>query len=431
MTRTPSRSISTVARSIVLTAGVGVLKRAAWLRGPYRRLRDAWRALGYRRLWTSPVDPHLIVLETFNGRAYAGSPRALYEAMLDDPRFAEHRFVWSFLDPADHQDDLPSRAPRTTLVRTGSAQAERAFAVAGTWVSSSILPQHLVPRAGQRYVQTWHGTPLKRIGLDVVDDTATAMNGKSEIEHRYRDEGRKVTWFLSSSPFTTRCFASAFDLPTGPGSPLVETGMPRNDALAAATPEDVAAARERLGLPSGARVILYAPTWRDDQHQARDGYVYRNPLDLRALMADLGPETVLLFRAHYLVARTLDLDAFGDRVRDVSGVDEINEIFLAADVLVTDYSSAYFDYALLGRPMIFFMYDLEHYRTRLRGFYLPIESVPGPIVTTQEELTAELTAVADTSLPEDHAEASDRLNAQFNPHDDGEASRRVLDLLTD
>ena len=237
-------------------------------------------------------------------------------------------------------------------------------------------------------MQSWHGTPLKRIGLDVVETTETAMNGKAEIDARYREEAGKITYFLSAAPFTTQVFASAFGLPAaGAGSPFVETGNPRNDVLAAAGPDQSRRPRGPASASrAGVRVLLYAPTWRDDQHDPRSGYVYRQPLDLDRLRVALGDGWLVLFRAHYLVTNVIDFAAHGDFVRDVSGVDEINELCLAADVLVTDYSSVYFDFALLDRPMVFYMYDLDRYAGALRGFYLPVQDVPGPIVTTQDEL---------------------------------------------
>lgn len=407
--------------------GVAALKRSLWLRVRFRLGRSRLRSVRYRWHARGGPDGGLVVFECFVGRSYAGSPRALYEAMLGDPRFDGCRFSWVLRDPARAGEFAALADPRTTVVEYGSGAYYRAYGRACVWIGNSIIATELVPRRGQAYVQTWHGTPLKRIGLDVVETTETAMNGKAEIDDRYRAEATKVSMFVSASPFTTTVFASAFGLPaTGARSPFVETGNPRNDVLASATPADVVAARERLGIPRGKRVVLYAPTWRDDQHDPRSGYTYRQPLDLDALRRALGEDYLLLFRAHYLVTNSIDLAAHAGFVRDVSGIDEINELCLASDVLVTDYSSVYFDYALLDRPTVFFMYDLDRYVGALRGFYLPVEDVPGPIVTTQDQLVA---ALLDPGLPARDAQRRAQLNVQMSPHDDGNACRRVLDLV--
>jgi CDP-glycerol glycerophosphotransferase len=413
--------------------GVEILKRTPWLRVLYRAGRSRVRFLHFRWVSRGAADLQLIVFECFVGRSYAGSPRALYEAMLADPRFAHCRFVWGMRDPARAQRFPALADPRTRVVQYRSPEYYRAFGGARVWISNSIIAPELWPTRRQTYVQTWHGTPLKRIGLDVVETTETAMNGKAEIDARYRDEARKVTHFLSSAPFTTRTFASAFGLPAaGEGSPFVETGQPRNDVLAGARADDVAAVRAALGIEPGVRVILYAPTWRDDQHDSRSGYVYTQPLDVARLRASLGDGWLLLFRAHYLVTNTIDFTGAGDFVRDVSGVDDINDLCLAGDVLITDYSSLYFDYALLGRPMVFYMYDLARYASRLRGFYLPIEDVPGPIAKDQDELEAALLALGELG-PGAADPASERkradLVARLAPHDDGHATARVLDLV--
>ena len=414
-------------RPQIKALGVAVLKRNAGLRSLYRRGRTQLRSAGARRHSRAGVEQRCVVFESFVGRSYAGSPRALYEAMLVDERFADWCFVWVFRDVAHAAQFPPLADPRNTVVAFRSADYYRTYGRAAVWISNSIVAPELVPQAGQIYLQTWHGTPLKRIGLDVIETTQTAMNGKAEIDQRYRDEAEKVDVFLSAGSFTTQAFASAFGLPTaGPRSPFVETGNPRNDVLATATEADRETARERLGIEAGKQVLLYAPTWRDDQHDSRSGYVYQQPLDITALRAELGDDCVLLFRAHYLVTNVVDFDAYGGFVRDVSGIDDINELCLASDVLITDYSSVFFDFALLDRPMIFYMYDLDRYENALRGFYLPVTDVPGPIVRTQAELHAAMQAV---DLATADRERRAELNRRMSPHDDGAACRRVLDLI--
>ncbi|WP_375488749.1 CDP-glycerol glycerophosphotransferase family protein [uncultured Jatrophihabitans sp.] len=414
-------------KSRVRALGVAVLKRVVWLRLIYRFGRRAQRQLVFRWQSRGGTDRALVVFESFNGRSYAGSPRALYEAMLRDPRFARCRFVWALREPGRSAQFPALDDPRTEVVHYRTTPYYRAFGTARVWISNSIIAPEMSPRADQVYLQTWHGTPLKRIGLDVVATTETAMNGKAEIDDRYREEAVKISRFLSSAPFTTEAFATAFGLPAeGERTPFVETGQPRNDVLVNAGASQVAAARTKLRIEPGTKVILYAPTWRDDQHDSRSGYVYTQPLDIARLHKTLGDGWLLLFRAHYLVTNTIDFAGHGDFVRDVSGVDDINDLCLASDVLITDYSSIYFDYALLDRPMLFFMYDLARYASALRGFYLPVEDVPGPVVRDQDELEAALLA-PDLGAAERPRRAE--LVARLAPHDDGCASTRVLDLL--
>ncbi|MGO3152468.1 MAG: CDP-glycerol glycerophosphotransferase family protein [Galactobacter sp.] len=424
-------------RDKIVGRAANALRATPALRALVRRGIRSERGLRYRRHWMHPIVARTVVFESFSGRSVAGSPLAVYRAMVADPRFAEHRFVWSVKDrstiPTTGPDAAAFADPRLTVVKTGSERAARAFATASAWVSCSIAQPEYYPRKGQTYIQTWHGTPLKRIGLDIIDNTQGTMFSKSEVVDRYREEGNKVTYFLSSSDFTTRCFSSAFNLDPTSAGPVVRTGNPRNDVLVLDRDRAAAArraARADLGLAESARVVLYCPTWRDDRHDARTGYSFDNELDLSRLVDALeedGGDWTVLFRAHYLIDSVEGLQAGDNRIVDVSEVEDINQLYLAADMLVTDYSSAFFDFSLLDRPMVFFMPDLEHYREQLRGFYLDVQELPGEIVATQDELAAALKRAEKD--PQRGAADRARLNAEYSSADDGSASKRVLDLL--
>ena len=133
-------------------------------------------------------------------------------------------------------------------------------------------------------------------------------------------------------------------------------------------------------------MVLYAPTFRDTEHSGSVGYTFRAELDFDLLRERLGDDTVVLFRPHYLVANSFDFARYEGFVFDVSAVLDINDLYIASDVLVTDYSSVFFDYVNLDRPIVFYMYDLEQYASELRGFYLDLDELPGPIVRTAEDL---------------------------------------------
>ena len=185
--------------------------------------------------------------------------------------------------------------------------------------------------------------------------------------------------------------------------------------------------RARLGVPTGKKAILYAPTWRDDQHDAGAGYTLDLPLDFDALQRQLGDDHVILFRAHYLIASDFDFARYPRFVVDVSEISDINDLYVASDLLVTDYSSVLFDYANLGRPMVFHMYDLDRYASDMRGFYLDLADLPGPITRTQDELVAAIRAatVTDPVLDERYR----RFRERFTSLDDGHASERVIERV--
>jgi CDP-glycerol glycerophosphotransferase len=284
-------------------------------------------------------------------------------------------------------------------------------------------------RKGQVYVQTWHGTPLKRLGCDLqVKPGSGVKYDRDEKRAWYQAEGRRFTNLLAQSPFAAKTLGSAFDLAaSGRWEALLVEGYPRNDYLRNHSPEDRIRIRQALGLPTDKQVVLYAPTWRDDQHQAGLGYTLDVGVDFDELRRELGDTHVILFRAHFLIANSFDFESQGGFVRDVSQIDDINELYVASDMLITDYSSVFFDYANLRRPIVFYMYDLASYADTVRGFYLDLTELPGRIVERQDEL---VTAIRDAGRPDEQAAAVlDEFAGVYTPLDDGGASGRVLEHM--
>jgi len=176
----------------------------------------------------------------------------------------------------------------------------------------------------------------------------------------------------------------------------------------------------------GKKVILYAPTWRDNQHESGMGYTYQTEVDFDRLRYKLGDDYVILFRAHYLVSNSFDFEKYRGFVIDASKHSDINDLFIASDMLITDYSSVFFDYANLHKPIIFYMYDLDYYASELRGFYLSLNELPGPIVKEEDAL---IKAILDADLWIKDVKYEE-FHERFNPLDDGHASERLLKALT-
>lgn len=433
----------------IVVTGVG--KRIPFVLRWARTAAKATRGFSYtlQRMTTS-VDQKVVVFESYQGRSYSCSPRAIYLSMCADERFDDHEFVWAFrhevrgmisrvvagtasaAEVATFARDFGAGAAvelqRATIVEHGDSAYYQAFARAGHWICNSIVPTHMRPRSDQTYVQCWHGTPFKRLGCDIIAE-GNAMFAARDINERYTAEGERADYFLSPSRFATERFTSAFDLAGGPGrARIVEQGYPRNDRLVTATADDAAGIRARLGIPEGKTVVLYAPTWRDDKHVAGRGYSFSSGVDFDGLARDLSGDHVILFRAHYLIADSFDFERFGGFVIDGSTVSDINDLYLVSDILVTDYSSVFFDFANTGRSMVFYLYDLERYADELRGLYFGIEELPGPVVHEQAALVDAIRAAGAEPDPRS-AEKLDRFRERFAYLDDGHASDRVIDVV--
>jgi CDP-glycerol glycerophosphotransferase len=354
-----------------------------------------------------------VVYHSFEGR-YSDNPRALYEVLVG--RTGDVRHLWLAAD--EHLQGFPAGVE---TVRYGSAECIAALEAADLVIANTHTDLQWRKREGAVYLQTWHGTPLKRIHHDVL----WAPEGRLE-----RLSGDVAQWDMLVSPceFATAALRGAF----GFDGEVLETGYPRNDALLAPDHREVRArVRAELGIRDGVTAVLYTPTWRDDevfQDGERQGdEPYRLQLDAAAFDERLGGEHHLLLRLHY--TQTGRLQAVSrDAVTDVSFHPDIRELYLAADVLVTDYSSTMFDFAITGKPIVLFAYDLERFRDAVRGFYLDVEEIaPGPVVRTSDELLDVLANLPEVRAA--HAERLGRFRERFCSLEDGHASDRVLSRL--
>jgi CDP-glycerol glycerophosphotransferase len=372
---------------------------------------------------------NVVLYDCFGGRSYSDSPRAVHEELVR--REAPYEHLWVVQDGVA---DLPDTV---VPVRELSREYYDAYARARYIVANDHWPRWFVRRPKQVCIQTWHGAPLKRQGRDLAQ-----WHPAFRAYRRFAAQ-RAENWqyVVSPGPFATPIVERAFPV----GGEVLETGLPRTDALVSADRERRAdEVRRRLGL-DGRRVVLYAPTYRDqlDYRAAflageprdlptyraaaayRDRYRMGRLLDFEGLHAGLPDDHVVLFRKHPRVVDPLPVDA-RPFARDVSDFPDLVELLLVADVLVTDYASLLFDFASTGRPIVFFAPDVDDYRDETRGFSLDFEAIaPGPLLHTTEEVVAALNDLG--AVRETFRERYDSFVASFCPLADGKAAARLVD----
>jgi CDP-glycerol glycerophosphotransferase len=361
----------------------------------------------YRRALNRPVDPDLAVFSAYWNRGVACNPAAIAGKLAElAPQIHP---VW--VVTAQNAALLP---PGTDHVVPGSRRYWEVLARAKYLVSNVNFPNQVIKRPDAVHLQTHHGTPLKRMGLDQMQFPAAARGLDFQALLERID---KWDYSVSANSHTTRMWERAY--PSRYVS--LDYGYPRNDVFYTAGAGDIRAIRERLGIAPGRRAVLYAPTHRD--YEA--GWTPR--LDLADLADRLGEDTVLLVRGHYFydgAASPLTGLRRTGRILDVSSYDPVEELCLAADALVTDYSSIMFDYANLDRPIVIHADDWETYRTT-RGVYFDLMAeAPGPVARTQEELVEILTTQAWRD--ESAAKARAAFRRRFCEYDDGRAAERVV-----
>ncbi|GAA5028424.1 CDP-glycerol glycerophosphotransferase family protein [Microbacterium fluvii] len=359
---------------------------------------EAQDALERRYATGSAELENAVFFESFYGRSAGCNPLA-----IDRELARRAPGVTRYWSVTDLSVGVPEGA---VAVVEGSPQWWRARGAARLLVVNDWLRRRFARRPGQVVVQTWHGTPLKRLALH---RPGFALRRAGAVIK----ESRRWNVLLAQNPYAARILSRAYAFGR---RPVWVEGYPRNDVLVTGDP---AAARQTLGIPAGERVLLYAPTWRDDREQIVD---FVDPAALAA-----ATDATVLVRGH---SRTLlpGSDATGARVIDVTGYPDMAQLLLAADVLVTDYSSVMFDFSVTGKPMIFLVPDLEHYRGELRGFYFDLVAhAPGPVVHTQEQLEDVLRA----PFADEFAPRYAQWRRRFNARDDGHAAERVVSRILD
>jgi CDP-glycerol glycerophosphotransferase len=358
-----------------------------------------------------PIDDRLAVYAAYWASAFACNPAAIYqEAERSVPGL---RGVW--VVKAKYADRMP---PGVDYVLEGGPAYYRAMARAKYLINNVNFPDDVVKRPGTVHVQTQHGTPLKSMGMDLrrYPTAAATMNFRKLMQRSARWD-----YLLSSNQYSTQVWRQAFP---GVFFEVLETGYPRNDRLVRPSAAAIAEARAALGIAPGVTTVLYAPTFRDWEREVLDP-----PIDLERFCAALPDGAVLLVRGHYWTTDHARLRPLVERglLRDVSAHQVAEDVQLAADVLITDYSSIMFDYANLDRPIVIYAPDWEAY-VRERGTYFDLlAEPPGTVETTEDGLIDAFRSGRYRS-----AEAAERRAAfrkRFCEWDDGHAAERVVRRL--
>lgn len=360
------------------------------------------------------MDDKMVLYLSFDGRSYSDNPKAIYETMLTDAKFDKYQLIWALKEPVIISG--------CKVIKRQSLAYFYYLSKAKYWVFNNKMPDYYIKRADQVYLQTWHGTPLKRLAHDMPDLGITYYRSKQtyqEMVSAYDKDSQLWDYLISPNQFSTAVFCSAFKVNR---EKIIETGYPRNDILTTVSTEKIQGVKEKFNIPSNKQVILYAPTWRDNAFNLQ-GYTFELNLDFTKWHKILGDDYVIIFKPHYLIAQHFVVpNGLSEFVLTMPATADINELYIISDQLITDYSSVFFDYAILNRPIYFYMFDFETYRDDLRGFYLQVpKALPNDICYTQDQL---LTAISSGQFNFKRLAA---FNEKFNHLQDGKASRRVID----
>lgn len=367
------------------------------------------------------VQDDLVIFISFHGRGYSDNPRAIYEALINDSNHKDLKYIW-FIENYKNKD---IQIPQAKIVEYNSLSFFYYLSKAKYWVINCKMPEYIKKKQNQVYLQTWHGTPLKRLGHDiqVPKDTTFYRSGITyeEMCKSYDIDVAKYNYMISPNKFCTKVFQTSFGINK---ERLIETGYPRNDFITNASDDQIKEIKRKFNIPLDKKVILYAPTWRDNSYNV-SGYTFELQADFYKWKEVLGNEYVVVFKPHYLIVNKYEKNEdLKDFLFSIPANAEINELYVISDCLITDYSSVFYDYAVLNRPIYFYMYDLDEYKDELRGFYLDIYTeLPGKIFECEDEL-----------LNHVHKQIYDyeflkKFNEQFNHAQTGNCAQKVIDIV--
>lgn len=403
--------------------------RVYWpLRRQLRRLRSIGR-LPYPFLRRLPIDENLVVFSEYWGTGFGCNPRAIFERMQE---IAPHLTPVWIIEPEKGRS-LP---PGIRQIPPDSHRRWPVFARAKYFVNNVNFPGVYVKRPGQVHIQTMHGTPLKYCGLDVMR-SSVARSAVAPMRTLPRQDGQVVAsddarnrqefadllrrsdrwdYALSSNAYSTEMWSHAYPC----SYTWLEYGYPRNDALVRATAEDVARARAALGVRPDQTVVLYAPTFREAVGDTS------MRIDFGALADRLPDDFVFVVRAHHTASPGPRIAALAKEGRIIEGssLPAILECYLAADLLITDYSSVMFDYALLDRPIVTYADDWDSYRESRGTYFDLLAEPPGHVAVNEDQLAAILgeRRYAD----EESTRLRTAFRARFCTKDDGNAAENVI-----
>lgn len=383
-----------------------------------------------------PLNEGIIFYETMSGARMGDNPYGIFEYLREHPEHGDFLHVWSVDTraqvPPEYEDSL-----NVVFVRRNTRSYTYFLASAGYVICNANLPIFYIRRNGQKYLNTWHGVPYKALGRNAPKARFGSPSGNSTFT--------KATHILTPGQFTSEKIVSAYSMNGVSNATIAEIGYPRVDRTLNADDDRKARIRETLGLESDEAVrghrptVLYAPTWRSEND--------KDVVDTEQLLNDLrvmtGSGVQMLYRGHHRMDRVIKDASVGDQLDDIIiPPHEIssNDLLAVVDVLITDFSSIFFDFLPTGKPVIHYLYDLDSYAST-RGINLGEDSLPGTVAKTRTELVEAITSVTSDlkNCESGHDFASEPLQGdryawgreRFCPHDDGHASKRAVEFLLD
>ncbi len=365
---------------------------------------DLLRGLQY--ILPIPVKKNLVMFLVHSRKGFTCNPKYVMEELLK--RYGEKVDVYWVTRYPESCKDAPKGVK---VIKNNSFKHKLNYMRCRVYVTNDCFPAWAARFKRHIWINTWHGAiNYKHIGYDYLDVY-------SPVEMKwFKLRNRQPDYFLSASSSFTETTSEGFYLDK---SCFLECGLPRNDIFFKKDDELAAKIKKRIGVDPEFRIVLYAPTFRQGINKS----TFELDLEkvIQALSERFGGSWVFLIRFHNFIKK----NSVDEDVINVSDYPDMNELMYVSDVLISDYSSAMYDFCLQYKPCFVYATDVEYYGKRDRGFAVPMSEWPYPIASTNEELV-------DNIHKFDMEDFSNKLKLHFEKSgskDDGNASARVVDVI--
>ncbi|MCY8620464.1 CDP-glycerol glycerophosphotransferase family protein [Bacillus spizizenii] len=355
-------------------------RRAKFLLEPFKTYtnnKNFKRTVEYTRNFKkNKIDPHIIFYESYHGKAMNDNPYAIFKHLVNNEEYKNFTHVWALNDQDNPYANKYKGLKNVRFVKVHSEEYIKYLTKAKYLINNVTFPTYFQKKDEQIYINTWHGTPLKTLGKDMEGPIGQHKNIQRNFLHS--------DYILSPNKFTSEKLIDSHDLEGLYNGEIIEEGYPRMDLTFNTDKEELRKTLENIiELDPHKKIILYAPTWRGEVGSVSNinEELFKH---ISALNEKIPDDYQLILKVHTLLFKYIkhDEQLMNKCIPDCI---DTNELLSLVDILITDYSSIFFDYMATNKPILYFMYDKEQYLKK-RGMYLDVNTLAGPICKTTDEL---------------------------------------------
>lgn len=382
----------------------------------YRRNQE------YRNFYeNTPIEENTILYESRDGKSITDNPYAIFKFLLNNSEYSQLKHIWSVQSTEELKEVINQYQNYTNVsfVVRNTKEYMKALATSKYLINNATFQPFLISREEQIYINTWHGTPLKTMGFNIPGNPS----GSKNVVRNFLN----TDYLISPNAHTTEMYTDSYKMSGLYSGSIIEDGYPRNDLTLTANKESIKNNLQTSGLfiNDNKKTVLYAPTWKGQSVTSAKNDMNQIISDMKLLKKNIGGQYNLLIKVHPFLYNTAKEY---EEIKNILVPDytDTNELLSIIDILITDYSSIFFDFLVTGKPILFYVWDAESYTTE-RGSYFALDELPGPTLYTIAELIDAFYDIEEQTKK--HAAKYELFQKKFTPYDDGNVTKRLVEFI--